>query len=183
MHVRMATSCCAMALAAGCVSVGAASPTTSTGRVKFEIHVPDQVARGVGGPSNAGRPVSMTFTNKSEQVVWLNGRAKAGPVIGGSMTQVKLTIRGPSGVVPYECADKGRPARVSDYVLLRPGEHVEFKDDVLWCFVDLFSHPGVYTAEAVYHDENPEPPPAPAGAEQVSEELIAEPTEFKVLAN
>ena len=167
----------------GCVSAGAASPSAAAPRLRFEIHIPDQVSSGqVGNPAqNAGRPVEMSLTNVSDRTLWINTLTRVGPSMSG-MHEVQLTIRGPSGDLPFYCKDKGRFPNTGDYASLKPGESITRRADDLWCYYDLFTHPGTYTAQASYHDRNPQPPPPPPGAEPMSEELIAEPVQFQVVA-
>jgi hypothetical protein len=183
-RMRSGTAAVLVALVTGCVSAGAVSPSASTPPIRFEIHVPDQVGGDqVRDPAqNAGRPAELTFINQSDRLLWVNTLARVGPSSMSGLSEVQLTIRGPSGNVPFYCKDKGRHPNSGDYALLRPGETITVKADMVWCYYDLFTNPGTYTAEAAYHDNNPQPPSSPPGVERVSEELIAEPVQFRVIA-
>jgi hypothetical protein len=184
LYVQGAALSAIVATLAACTSAGAVAPSASAARVRFEIHVPDQVVGGqVQNPfQNSGRPLEMTFTNQSDQALWINTRAQAAPVLVPGMNEVTVAIRGSSGELPYYCKDKGRAADAGDYAVLKPGERITRKQDILWCYYDLFSTPGTYTAQALYQDKNPQPPPTPEGAERVSEEIVAEPAQFQVVA-
>jgi hypothetical protein len=131
---------------------------------------------------NAGRPVEMTFTNESSRVLWVNNRARVNSALLAGYVEVQLTIRGASGEVPYYCKDQASHPGSGDYALLRPGETLTVKADTLWCYLDVFSKPGTYTAAAVYHDRTPDPPQSPPGVERLTEEVVADPVQFRVVA-
>jgi hypothetical protein len=172
-------------LIAGCAAGNAASPSTQVSRLRFEIHVPDQMLEDpAAGPfQNSGRPVEMRLINDSHRALWINNPAGARP-------RIVITIRGQSGDVPFLCSSCGDPRpiaegswpSVDDYAVLKPGDKVTVKWDGLYCYRDVFARPGTYTACGVYRDKNPRPPPPRSGAEPVSEEVFAQPVQFQVVA-
>jgi hypothetical protein len=185
MNLRNSTATVAslVVLTTACSSATTARTPSSAPRIRFAIHIPDQVVASGRDPfQNAGRPLELTFKNESDHPLLVCTVARMAPAIVGGLTELQVRIHGPSGDVPYRCMDKGTRPGPGDYRVLEPGQTLSLKSDKLWCYTDLFAKPGTYTAEALYHDKNPEAPPPPPGAERVDEELIAEPVQFQVIA-
>jgi hypothetical protein len=165
--------CCILILACASAPTRAASSTAP--RARFQLRMPNQVS----GSIQKGE-FEMVLANQSDRALWVNGRmsvADPGTVPGA--TEVSLEIAGPLGNAFFACFLKTSDATEKDYVILRPGE-LWVRKASLMCF-DGMDAPGKYTARARYHDRNPTLPPAPAGTQHLSEELVAAPVQFEVV--
>lgn len=167
-------------LIVGCAPsiVGKRAASAPMPRARFEVHIADLVS---GSGRDREDLIEMTLTNESDRVLWVNPRMNLAPRGGEppGVVEVGFEITGPSGKLPYPCHRRiGRPWGTS-YVALKPREQLTGHSS-MWC-PGLLDEPGVYTARAAYHDENPEAPVPPPGAEHLSEEVVAEPVQFRVL--
>jgi hypothetical protein len=165
------TSACVSTVASG------GQPASTVSRSKFSLRIPDEyVAAG------RGRPIEMTLVNQWTRPLWVNARMRIGapglPPPGWG--EVTVRVSGPSGLIPNDCISETSRPRQADYVVLQPEEHATTRA-VLWCF-PIFTEPGVYTAYASYQDRNPRRPAAPLGSDHLSEEVLAAPVQFRVLA-
>jgi len=169
---------CSLSLGCSSSVIGRGTGTTSAARARFEVHIADQVS-GSGRDRNR-RPVEMTLTNESNDLLWVNTLMRsATPPYFPRVSEVDLEITGPSGKVAFDCKVNTPFATEGSYRVLRPREGLT-KTEELWCYGPL-DEPGTYTGQARYLDGNPQAPPAPTGAVHLSEELVAVPFQFNVV--
>lgn len=193
----------------GCTTSGTPArdvPGTPGQRARLELLVPDEIVSasldpllekriGAGNYTDEDlkayrdfsgrarkRPFEMILTNESDQPLWVNTRMKDVPSQASlpiGRYEVVITLVGPSGPVATDCTMSPPQQNKPEYAILRPGESVRRKS-ALWCYPP-FEEPAIYTVQAIYRDQSPGPPPAPAGATQLAEAIVSEPVRFRVL--